>query len=104
MFEDVRFGCTYSFKHKTKQCAERHAGEYAVIVLEAELKTISTRVIGRSGNPNVDFDRMRQKQRQCITSARKIGDEGAKVYFFDTERKSKAELLYALRSIIYERS
>ena len=102
VFEDMRLGCTYSFKQKAKQCAERHAGEYAVIALTAELNTISTRVIGRSGNPNVDFDRMRHKQRQCITSTRKIGNDGAKVYIVDTERKSKAELLLAIKAIINE--
>lgn len=100
VFEDMRLGCTYSFKQKARQCAERHGGEFVAIALTAELNTISKRVIGRSGNPNVDFDRMRQKQRQCITSVRKISDEGAKAYIIDTERKSKSELLRALKGII----
>lgn len=100
VFEDMRFGCSYSFKQKAKQCTEKRGGEYIAFVLMAELNKISTRVIGRSGNPNVNFDRMRQKQRQCINSARKIGNDGSKVYFINTECKSKMELLSALKGVI----
>lgn len=102
LFEDMRFGCLYSFKSRLKEVAEKHKYEYTVVALLASLETISNRVIDRSGNIYVDFDRMMSKQRQCITSAHKIKADGARVVMLDTDMLDESALLSVIKQIIKE--
>ena len=102
VFEDVRFGGSYSFKARARDCANRRGYEYVVITLIASLKAVSERVINRSGNEGVNFDQMRSKQRSCITSTRKIANDGVDTYIINSEQKSRNELLFALMEITNE--
>ena len=102
IFEDMRFGGSYTFKRRAREIAQKHSGEYIAVALVASLETVSRRVIERTGNPDVDFDRVRQKARQVIRSTQKISADGAKVFFIDSERLDKGAMLGALRAIIRE--
>ena len=102
VFEDMRFGGSYTFKRKAWDVAKKYGGSYYSVVLVASLATVSKRVIERTGNPNVDFDRMRKKARHVIKSSQKMQADGAKVLYIDSERLDKMATLGALRAIIHE--
>ena len=101
VFEDVRYGGLYSFKHKAKALGEQYGYGYCAFTLIASLECVARRVIARTGNEGCDFDRMRSKARQCIKSTAKIGQEGAETVMIDTERFVQEAVLAALRMKVY---
>lgn len=101
VFEDVRFGGSYSFKVRARDCASRYGYEYIAIALTASLKTVSERVINRSGNESVNFDNMLSKAKCVIRSTQKIKNDGSNVFFFDTDKLDKQSVLSKVRVIVY---
>ena len=102
LFEDVRFGCAFTFKQKLKKAAEDFGYDYYIMALIASLECSCDRVLNRSGNIDADYDSMRGKARGVIKSSKKAGEIGAKVIFCDTEKNDKAAVLNRLKRIINE--
>ena len=100
LFEDVRFGGSYTFKTRAMRIAKENGYEYCSFVLMARFETLCKRVLGRTGNENVNFDQIRSKARQVISSSRKIHDDGASVVWVDTEKYSTEDILSCLRGVI----
>lgn len=101
IFEDIRFGSSYTFKKKALGIAEKYGAEYISATLVASLETVSRRVIERTGNESVNFDAVRSKARQVIRSSKKIETEGAKVFFICADNIDKKAVLLKFRGILY---
>lgn len=99
LFEDVRMGTSYAFKDKLLRTADVVGYEFNVLALIASLECSCNRVMERTGNPGANYDAMRGKARAVINTTKRIGEQGAKVFFIDTEKNSKTAVLNTLRRL-----
>lgn len=100
LFEEVRMGTTYSVKEKLKKLADEVGYEYYILALIASLECTCSRVLERSGNRDANYDAMRGKARAVIKTSKKAEENGAKVFFIDTEKNDKASVLRGLKRIM----
>lgn len=102
LYEGLIFCKLMSFSERVKEVAYNNGYQYLMITLIASLQTIHDRILKRSGNPNVNFDRMRSNQMLNIRNAKKMAADGVRVLLIDTEYKSAKETLRALKKLINE--
>lgn len=100
VFEDVRFGGSFTFKEKLLNLAKRNGAMYILVNLILSPEISCDRVLNRSGNVGADYDAMISKARGVIRSSRKAAEIGAKVLFFDTGKNDKAAAWRFLLNVI----
>lgn len=100
VFESLMYGHLYSFKKRAYELAKARKAQFIQLILTADYVTISSRVIGRSGNDGCNFDRMISEQRGCIRSGLRLKREGVPTIFVDTSGKESAEVANVLFKLL----
>lgn len=103
LFEDVRYGGSYTFKTRLTKLALENGYEYVSLVLIASLECTCNRVLTRSNKIDADYDRMRSKARQVIRSSQKLQRDGVDVVWIDTEHTEPKRVLHTLMGVINDR-
>lgn len=100
LFEDMRFGASYTFKEKLMNATKLISYDYVSIALIAPPEVVCDRVYMRSKNADVNYDSIIQRQMRVIRSNKKIHGLGAKCLYYDTNEADHNVLVELLHKTI----